>query len=167
MLNRTECERLAAMAHQLRPDWPVKSIATHVWTDHRQRAYRDVAVGLAWIATDPATLTPARLAEAGPWWVAVADPRAPKGDAIPRPGDERCEIHPYERAAYCRGCLSDAKAAKDELDDTDRAFLAQGVPRERIAQIRAEAGFPSTRPDVRSLAAGEGDWIHPTEGAPL
>ena len=71
MIDKHAAERLAAAGNALRPDWPVKSIMTAL-LDHRDRAYRDVAVALAYIATDPDTRTPARLKESGPWWSAVA-----------------------------------------------------------------------------------------------
>ena len=53
-LTKTEAERLAAAANALRPDWPVSSLLTYL-SKHKARAYRDVAVALAWIATDPQT----------------------------------------------------------------------------------------------------------------
>lgn len=67
-LSRTEVERLAAAAHELRPDWPVTSLVTWLQADHTHRAYRDVAVALAYIATDSETRTPKRMNETGPWW---------------------------------------------------------------------------------------------------
>lgn len=71
MIEKNQAERLAAMANALRPDWPVASLMT-VLSHHRDRPYRDLAVALAWTAADPATATPGRLAEAGPWWTAAA-----------------------------------------------------------------------------------------------
>lgn len=72
MPTRNEIERLAAMTHALRLDWPVSSLITHLQQNHGERPYRDLAVALAWIATDPDTKTPARLQEAGPWWTATS-----------------------------------------------------------------------------------------------
>jgi hypothetical protein len=69
MTTHEERQRLAAMANALRPDWHVKSLYTLLCLDVVvKRAYRDVALALAWIATDPETRTPARLHEPGPWW---------------------------------------------------------------------------------------------------
>lgn len=68
MATITELEHLAAMANALRPDWPIRSLLTHLTANHGTRSYRDLAIALAWIATDPDTQTPARLLEQGPWW---------------------------------------------------------------------------------------------------
>lgn len=69
-MNTTEIDRLAAAAHALRPDWPLPSLRTFITNDLNRHAYRDAAVALTWVATDPTTLTPKRVLEAGPWWVA-------------------------------------------------------------------------------------------------
>ncbi len=114
MLNRTEIERLAKMAHALRPDWPVSSLCTILNADHRDRAYADVAIALAVIATDPATKTPKRLSESGPWWSAsqavfgIRDTATP-----PRHTDPRCTKpgHEHELAHNCRSCRADNLAA--------------------------------------------------------
>jgi hypothetical protein len=85
--------RLAAMAHALRPDWPSKSLLTYLHASHAGRPFRDVAVALAWIAADPATQTPKRLDESGPWWTAAAaDSReAPIARGPARMSELRCE----------------------------------------------------------------------------
>lgn len=72
-MNQIEMARLAAMAHELRLDWPRQSILTSLHP-FAGRAFRDVAVALAWVATDPDTRTPARLHEDGPWWQATRLP---------------------------------------------------------------------------------------------
>lgn len=101
MLTKTEAERLAAAANALRPDWPVSSLLTYL-SKHKARAYRDVAVALAWIATDPQTKTPARLDEQGPWWKATqAD--SPTAAVHVRP---RCPDHPTRDALGCPDCTS-------------------------------------------------------------
>lgn len=103
MLDRTEIERLAAAAAALRPDWPVKSLCTFLTNDHAHKAYRDVAVALAWIATDPATQTPKRMNEPGPWWTATRAVGG-TGDPIryarcPQPGHTS---YPANRCGACR-----------------------------------------------------------------
>ena len=116
MLTRTELERLAGMGNQLRPDWPVASLLTHLRTHHTARAYRDVAVALAYVATDPITQTPARMLEAGPWWRTTEESRAtPTGRRVP------CPEHPDQPAGRCRPC-ADAKATPDQI----RAARAHG-----------------------------------------
>lgn len=153
MLQRTEIERLAAMGNQLRPDWRIDSLQTLIRRDHAHRAYRDVAVVLAWIATDPTTVTPARMNEYGPWWAAVASAQGVASiDGIPRRDDARCDTHPWERANRCRACISEAKAG-DRDTDTDRAMRAVGVPRDRIRQILAAATQPDLAPQDRAAGA--------------
>lgn len=96
-MNGTEAQRLASMAHALRPDWPYASVLTKL-ADFRTYAYRDVAVALAWIACDPATQTPARLHEAGPWW------KATQATATPHPVTRMCPDHPDHPALRCPLC---------------------------------------------------------------
>lgn len=105
MLSRTEIERLAQAAHALRPDWPVKSLCTWLMTDHASRAYRDVAVALAYIATDTATVTPKRMNEMGPWWSAV---KLAGSDATPL-HYARCEEpgHSSYPAHNCGACRAE------------------------------------------------------------
>lgn len=103
MLSMTEVERLAAMANALRPDWPTRSLQTHIAANHMQRAYRDLACALAYVATDPQTKTPARLIEAGPWWQVTPEPsRVQAGRPIP------CPDHPGRKASNCPDCRAEA-----------------------------------------------------------
>lgn len=137
MLERTEIERLAQMAHALRPDWPVKSVHTWLAASYTDRAYRDVAVALAWVATDAKTVTPKRMDEMGPWWVAT---RAASSDATdtrftrcPQPG------HGSFPASNCGACRSEDIAGEGTRTDprhTDPEHLAiyeRGARRARAA----------------------------------
>lgn len=67
-----EAARLAAAVNLLRPDWPTASLRTLIDDKHSSRPLHDLAVALAWVATDPGSRTPARINEAGPWWVTPA-----------------------------------------------------------------------------------------------
>lgn len=71
MLSQAETHRLAAAINALRPDWPLASLSTWIRTSLAERAYRDAAVALTWVACDPQSETPARVLEAGPWWRAA------------------------------------------------------------------------------------------------
>lgn len=103
MPSETEIERLAAAANAIRPEWPVRSLVTHLTNHHASRAYRDLAVALAYIATDPKTLTPARLKESGPWWRCTEEQsRTPVGRTIP------CPDHPDQPASRCVRCREEA-----------------------------------------------------------
>lgn len=127
MLNRTDIERVASAAHELRPDWPIRSLCTWLQADHAHRAYADVAVALAVIATDPKTQTPKRMNESGPWWIAA---QAAHGDSpssttyagVPAPGTARCTVegHEHELASNCRTCRSLEKGAEPTTAPTLR-----------------------------------------------
>ncbi len=101
MISRDETERLAAMANALRPDWPLKSLTTFIVNELTRRTYREVAIALAWVATDPATDTPKRMLEAGPWWNASRAQAATVSVVV-----TRCPEHPEHPAARCPACDS-------------------------------------------------------------
>jgi hypothetical protein len=103
-----QIERLAAMTNAIRPEWPIRSLVT-LLTKHAARPYRDLAVALAWVATDARTKTPARLAEAGPWWTATS---MTEGQG-PTQSRMRCPDHPEQKAGSCAECF---KAARPRAD---------------------------------------------------
>lgn len=136
MLTNTQIERLAGMANQLRPEWPVNSLVTYI-KKHRTRAYRDLAVALSWVATDSDSHTPARLDENGPWWkaAAIAEGGARRGDHT-----MRCAEHRDQRLP-CPSCaegikpppaevLGDIKAALDAAKTTHHQREAEKAARE-------------------------------------
>jgi len=67
-MNRTEVERIAKAINGLRPDWPWNALVTFIETHLSDRAYRDAAVALAYVACEAETRTPKRVLESGPWW---------------------------------------------------------------------------------------------------
>lgn len=69
-MNQIELARIAGMSNALHPDWPTQSILT-LLHPLAGRAYTDVAIAAAACFTDPATRTPRRLLEDGPWWQAT------------------------------------------------------------------------------------------------
>jgi len=91
-MNEFEVQRIAAAMNHLRPDWPVASLRTLITEKLGERARRDVAVALAWVACESNTATPARVLEAGPWWKAAAV----DGGAHHR--------EPYDRGGTCSTC---------------------------------------------------------------
>lgn len=76
-MNDNETKRLAHAINELRPDWPISSLTNFIGRDLARRTYRDAAVMLVWVAVDtkpdgtPASNTPRRVLEAGPWHRAV------------------------------------------------------------------------------------------------
>lgn len=112
MAERHEIERIAAAANALRPDWPVSSLKT-ILAAHAARPYMDLAVAMTVVACDPATRTPARVNEPGPWWVAVRGYQTPSVG----PGAEpRCtrEGHECYAARNCAACRSERLAGESE-----------------------------------------------------
>ena len=122
MATDNELSRLADMAATLRPEWPARSVRTILARDHRDRAYADLAVALAALATDPATKTPARLAEHGHWWLATRHlaGRSEVVEVGPGRGTPRCDQpgHEHETAHACRACRAEAIARPDHEEPT-------------------------------------------------
>lgn len=136
MLSRTEIERLAAAAHELRPDWAVKSLCTWLQTSHAHRAYRDVAVALAWVACDPLTKTPKRMDEMGPWWQAVKAAGSDATDVrFPRCTEPGHKSFPAHNCGACRAeQLEATREASAATTDPEQADInARGARRARAA----------------------------------
>jgi hypothetical protein len=140
MISRDETERLAAMANALRPDWPLKSLTTFIVNELTRRTYREVAIALAWIATDPATDTPKRMLEAGPWWNASRAQAATVSVVV-----TRCAVQGHEHlpAARCPAC---EEANRGEVDHD------AGVAAVREALAKAPRYEP---PAVKAARAAE------------
>lgn len=147
MATHDELERIAHAANAYRPDWPVRSVLTYLENDQAHRSYRDLAVALAYVATDPTTKTPRRLSEAGPWWTTTRE----SPTAVLGPRHPRCQVegHSHCLAANCGACKADAAAAED---DRATALAAHGLPRETVRQILTNAGVTL---DARMRAAGD------------
>ena len=131
-MNRTEIERLAGAANKLRPDWPWKSLVTFIELHMMDRAYRDVAVALAWVACDPATKTPKRVLESGPWWQAAVVGEPASTNII-----TRCEHG--EPGARCLECYprGGGVGMTDEQRAAIRAAAAAG--REHVKAMERES----------------------------
>jgi hypothetical protein len=115
MPDNNQLDRLAAALNALRPDWPTRSLRTYLAREHADRAYVDLAIAAVFVAVDPRTVTPKRLSEHGPWWVAAAS-AGQQGTPTAGPGAEpRCEKdgHEYEAARNCRWCRSELIAKED------------------------------------------------------
>jgi len=177
MLTRAEIDRTAAAIHNLRPDWPTKSLATFIGTDMASMAYADVVTALAISAVDPKTQTPRRVLEAGPWWAAVqaAFGGGSHGTTVPGPSSRRCTVdgHGTELAPpYCRSCIADAQVAAEiareeagiEPEPTlawspeQAAINARGASAVLAAldeALRGDHTAPDIEIDRKSAAAGE------------
>lgn len=101
-MNQIEAHRLAAAINQLRPEWPLASLASFIAKNLATRPYRDAAIALTWIACDPETVNPGRVLENGPWWKAT-QAQAGTVSTIAM----HCPDHPTERAWDCKPCADD------------------------------------------------------------
>jgi len=177
MLSRSEIDRTAAAIHNLRPDWPTKSLATFIGTDMASMAYTDVTTALTIVAVDPKTQTPRRVLEAGPWWAAVqsAFGGGSHGTSVPGPSSRRCTVEGHETELarpYCRSCIADAQVAAEiareeagiEPEPTlawspeQAAINARGAADARArlkAALRGDHPAPDIEIDRKSAAAGE------------
>lgn len=134
MADQTELDRIAAALHALRPEWPLTSLRTHLTKHHADRPYADLAIAAVVVALDPATQTPARLREHGPWWTAAQTAFHGLRNTTPAvgPGREpRCARpgHEHELARHCRACRSEQLATPTyppNQPDLDPRALAAG-----------------------------------------
>jgi len=131
-VNDHEIERIAAAFHALRPDWPASSLRTMLTKRAANMPRRDVCVMLAWIACEPASSTPARMFESGPWKRAAAI----EGEQSPRnvPAAARCndcghgEDHAYHRNDHPFTRLHEGRVpAPDNLRDIVAAHREAGA----------------------------------------
>lgn len=117
-MEQTEIQRLAAMGNALRPDWHPRSLATFIDRNLASRAYADVAVALAWVATRTKTDTPRLLLEAGAWWQAAATgnssaPRPPKPHEACADCGRRENDHDHPHIDHAYTPLSHATRGRD------------------------------------------------------
>lgn len=117
MASDAELQRIAGAANKLRPEWSAKSVLTILRTHHPDRSFADLAVAVAVLAVDPATQTPARLSEHGPWWVATRlnVGRSETPNVGPGRGARRCDRagHDHEAADACRLCRAEQLAGEE------------------------------------------------------
>lgn len=110
MADQKTLAKLAAVGHLWRPDWPEKSIRTYLTEHHAGDTDYELGVMAFACWTDPATTTPARLRENGPWRRAATAAASLERGALtgpPKRGED-CRLHPGEYADACRCCAADA-----------------------------------------------------------
>lgn len=131
MATLNELERVAAMAHGLRPDWRYDSLVTHLRANHGTKPYRDLAVAMAWIAADPDTKTPARLLENGPWWAATTPREAGAAGTTNHKPCDRCR-YPHPASVPC-------DVRKTDID-RDSPTRQEAIQQARAAALAAAHG---------------------------
>jgi hypothetical protein len=157
MATRDQIQKLAGATNALRPDWPVKSLVTYLEKNHAARAYKDLALALAWLATDEETQNPARLAESGPWWTATRGSTLRGTPRVgPEPGEERCGYagHEHESAARCRLCAAERAAGDVPERPSEPAPAPESIVRVANAH-RTRSGPPTGRTGLRDFAQTE------------
>lgn len=122
-LTDVEVSRLADAIHAARPDWPARSNRAFISAKMRGYAFADAFVALAVVAADPASETPARVLEPGPWWLATRANRP--GGATPTPATPTCPIHP-DQPPGSKAC-PDCERARVRPEHTPnlRALIAE------------------------------------------
>jgi hypothetical protein len=114
MPDNDQINRIAETLNILRPDWPTRSLVTLLTRDHANRPYRDLLIAAVAVAVDERTVTPARLAEHGPWWVAAYQASRQSTPTVGPGAEPRCGDHPQELQRHCRCCRSEAIAPKEK-----------------------------------------------------
>lgn len=130
----TEIRRLAHAINALRPDWPISSLTTFIEkTDLRRQPYRDAAVKLAWVAVDikpdgtPASETPKRVLEAGPWHRAALIESPNSGRPQPPKREEACRTcGRHLDACICDEVRVNPPKPGDPATGADLARIAAG-----------------------------------------
>ena len=110
-MDRHEAVRIGASLNALRPDWPAAQIVTLIEAKLATRAARDVHLALVYLAYDPATKSPYRVIEGGPWWQTTR----PTGPATPTVREHPCPDHPQHRSWACPECASDFAPMPDSV----------------------------------------------------
>ena len=95
-----QAQRIANAVSVLRPEWAAASIETLLLDPAKHLSRRpacDVAAALAWVACDPASKTPGRVLEHGPWW-----PTRPESEPARTAQCPRCrDFHPPTERHEC------------------------------------------------------------------
>ena len=123
-----DIQRLARSINLIRPDWPVGSLETFI-RRREHLAPLDLHLQLVYVAHDPATTTPARIDQHGPWKYLLTGPR------------EQTVTHRYSDPRDCGVCNKpEAECLKDGHDYTP-AFVRhddRATP-DQIARVRQAA----------------------------
>jgi hypothetical protein len=121
------------MVNKLRPEWRAQSVYSLLAEKHADRAFADLAVALAWVSADPASQTPARINDHGPWWLATRFNAGNSEVQLPGPGKEpACDRagHEHELARNCRACAAERLA---DTDADDAPMHAASAPPDVVA----------------------------------
>lgn len=144
-MNDHEAQRIAAAMHAARPDWPTSSVLTLIRKNLIDRPRRDVFVAFAWVASEPASHTPARVLEGGPWWRAAGIEGVATTREVLTP-DQRCGICAKNR----RACEAAPRFADDDHTFEPDFKHRLGSAVDELRDIKAKA---TAAPDKESTDA--------------
>lgn len=116
MMNRDDAARIAEAITMIRPDWLKSSLLTMLH-DLRAKDALEVHLALVWIAYDPATKTPGRVREEGPWWhlLGAKTPAAPadRSHDLPRWRDDLTDTPRADPATVAKYANQVRQAARE------------------------------------------------------
>lgn len=106
-ITRPQADALAALVHELRPEWDVRGIVKALFDARERGSAHDVAHAAINAAADLTHRTPAVIALAGPHWPSRPDVTAPLHFA-------RCDVdgHQSYPAHSCGACRADRLATE-------------------------------------------------------
>lgn len=140
MITRHEAERIAAAVHALRPEWPTQQVMT-LCGELMSWPALDLGVGLTYVALDPASKTPYRVKEQGPWRLVGVNVSAEAAEKAAREREERlAAIKARNRAIrLCDTCDDRGYLGAVVCDhETEQAATARrGAARARAALAAA------------------------------
>lgn len=139
MISKHEAERIAAAVHSLRPEWPLQQVMT-LCRELMSWSALDLGVGLAYVALDPASKSPYRVKEQGPW--RTVGMSAPSDEAA----RERAKRDREERLAQI-GIRTRAIAACHICDDN--GYLNGRVCSHSDQTAQAHRGAQLARANIR------------------
>lgn len=161
-----EAQRIAAAMHAARPDWPASSLLTLIRKKLIDKPRRDVLVALAWVASEPASATPARVLEQGPWWKAAGVEGTATGKRDWPDDSARCSVCSLHHDR-CRQLWADDHEflPSNVKPETDVARAVQGLrdikrtepPAVREKPKPSTAGTARVAPIRAALAQQEAD----------
>lgn len=134
-MEHIEIQRMARSVNLIRPDWPVGSLETFIRRRADHMTPLDLHLQLVYVAHDPATTTPARIDQHGPWKYLLTGPR------------EQTVTHRYADPRDCGTCNKpEGECLKDGHDYTP-SFVRnddRAIP-DLIARVR-QAAIDSAKP---------------------
>lgn len=96
-MEQIEIQRMARSVNLIRPDWPVGSLETFIRRRADHMTPIDLHLQLVYVAHDPATTTPARIDQLGPWKYLFSGAKESAGPKVPY-FDPAQVAQPAERA---------------------------------------------------------------------